>query len=126
MTMGHLQLIHHPCELIQKKYRDQHGTCVTKYKTFAAEPGVPELLQLYKDVYNYDPRTGRPGRYSRITPESMKQYKYDLALFYKTFTGKSLPSDITRFSQIKLKDYSCRYDPRIKCPGSPPTTRENY
>ena len=104
-----------PCELIQKKYRDQHGTCVTKYKTFAAEPGVPELLQLYKDVYNYDPRTGRSGKYSRITPESMKQYKRDLSLFYKTFTGKSLPSNITRFSQIKLKDYSCKYDPRIKC-----------
>ena len=113
---GTLTINPSPCELIQKKYRDQHGTCVTKYKTFAAEPGVPELLQLYKDVYNYDPRTGRPGKYSRITPESMKQYKRDLALFYKTFTGKSLPSDITRFSQIKLKDYSCRYDPRIKCP----------
>jgi len=115
---GTLTINPSPCKLIQQKYRDQHGTCVTKYKTFAAEPGVPELLQLYKDVYNYDPRTGKPGRYSRITPESMKQYKRDLALFYKTFTGKSLPSDITRFSQIKLKDYSCRYDQRIKCPGS--------
>jgi len=117
---GTLTINPSPCELIQKKYRDQHGTCVTKYKTFAAEPGVPELLQLYKDVYNYDPRTGRSGKYSRITPESMKQYKRDLALFYKTFTGKSLPSDITRFSQIKLKDYSCRYDPRIKCPPGRP------
>ena len=87
---GTLTINPSPCKLIQQKYRDQHGTCVTKYKTFAAEPGVPELLQLYKDVYNYDPRTGKPGRYSRITPESMKQYKRDLALFYKTFTGNIL------------------------------------
>ena len=49
-----------PCKLIQKKYRDQHGTCVTKYKNFYAEPGVPELIQLYKDIYNYHPRSGKP------------------------------------------------------------------
>ena len=105
-----------PCKLIQKKYRDEHGKCITKYKTFAAEPGVPELKSLYKDIYNYDPRAGSTGKYTKLSKEAMKQYRYDLKQFYRAFTGKELPDKIKSFSQIKLSDYSCKYDPRIKCP----------
>ena len=104
-----------PCELIQKKYRDEHGKCITKYKTFGAEPGVPELKNLYKDIYNYDPRAGKPGKYTKLSKEALKQYRYDLKQFYRAFTGKQLPDKIKSFSQIKLSDYSCKYDPRIKC-----------
>jgi len=112
-----------PCKLIQEKYRDEHGKCVTKYKKFSAEPGVPELKNLYKDIYNYDPRSGQRGKYTKLSKDAMKQYRYDLKQFYKTFTGKQLPDNIKSFSEIKLSDYSCKFDPRIKCP---PREKNSY
>jgi len=97
------------CSLIQTKYRDNEGRAQTKYNTLANEPGIPELRYLYKDIFDFD-----SGKFSRLSVEARKQYDYDLKTFYRTFTGKTMPSDITRFSQIKLRDYSCRYDHRIK------------
>ena len=97
------------CSLIQTKYRDSEGRAQTKYNTLANEPGIPELRYLYKDIFDFD-----SGKFSRLSVEARKQYDYDLKTFYRTFTGKRMPNDITRFSQIKLRDYSCRYDPRIK------------
>ena len=69
-------------------------------KSLFDEIGIPELEQLYYDVYNIDKH-----KYDGMSAES-KKYKEDLATFYKTFTGEeSLPDGIDKFSHIRLKSY---------------------
>jgi hypothetical protein len=71
-------------------------------KSLMDEPGIPELKQLYIDIFNYN-----TGKFTGMSKESKEQYTKDLSLFYKTFTGQSkIPSNIKNFSDIKLKDYS--------------------
>uniref|UniRef100_A0A6C0CNE1 Uncharacterized protein n=1 Tax=viral metagenome TaxID=1070528 RepID=A0A6C0CNE1_9ZZZZ len=70
-------------------------------KSLFDEIGIPELEQLYYDVYNIDKH-----KYDGMSAESKKKYKEDLATFYKTFTGEeSLPGGIDKFSHIRLKSY---------------------
>ena len=65
------------------------------------EPGIPELETLYYDVYDYD-----SGEYKSMSDETKKKYLEDVKLFYKIFTGnKNVPENVTRFSNITLKDY---------------------
>lgn len=67
------------------------------------EPGIPELIQLYYDD-NFDFKTGKFLEMSKISKE---QFLKDLHEFYKEFTGESVvPSHVTKFSDIKLKNYS--------------------
>ena len=69
-------------------------------KSLFDEIGIPELEQLYYDVYNIDKH-----KYDGMSAESKKKYKEDLATFYKTFTGEeSLPDGIDKFSHIRLKN----------------------
>ena len=41
-----------------------------------------------------------------MSDEMKLQYKTDLQSFYEAFTGnKNMPADVTKFSQIKLRDF---------------------
>lgn len=67
------------------------------------EPGVPELMYLYYDD-NFDPKT---GNFLDMSEVSREQFLKDLHEFYIEFTGESeVPSTITKFSDIKLRNYS--------------------
>ena len=58
-------------------------------RKFTTEPGVPELRALYLDYYDYG-----TGKFTKMTAKSKQQYKNDVALFYKVFTGRSrVPSN---------------------------------
>lgn len=68
------------------------------------EPGIPELENLYFDD-KYDFAT---GTFTGMSKSTAKKYKKDLLLFYQVFTGektKHLPPEITKFSDIKLRNY---------------------
>jgi len=79
--------------------------------TLIDEPGILELEKLYYDVYNYD-----SGKYDSMSDKQKNRYKQDLKTFYTAFTGnsKEMPSDITKFADIKLANYhdseGCRKD----------------
>jgi len=71
-------------------------------KNLADEPGIPELMQLYFD--KYDDKT---GSFIGMSEETENLFKKDLHKFYTAFTGNtSMPDEITRFSDIKLRDYN--------------------
>lgn len=76
-------------------------------------------MELYYDD-NYDYKTGKFTGMSQKT----KQIFYDnLKIFYNVFTGKSdMPPEITKFSDIKLRDYH-----RMPaCQGSNPPFQQTY
>lgn len=72
-------------------------------KTLEDEPGIQELLKLYlDDKYDYS-----NGIFTGMSPETESQFRKDLKLFYTAFTGNDvMPDNITKFSDIKLRDYS--------------------
>lgn len=78
------------------------------------EPGIPELEELYYDD-NYDFKT---GKFTGMSENTRKVYLSDLQIFYNIFTGEqgTLPSGITSFRDIKLRDYH----KMEKCSGSDP------
>jgi hypothetical protein len=61
---------------------------------------IPELEPHYFDKYDY-----KSGVFSSMSSKMQKKYKTDLAEFYKTLTGKTLPATITKFKEISLNDY---------------------
>lgn len=71
-------------------------------KSLDDEPGITELEKLYYDD-EYDVST---GLFTKMSESSAQQYKEDLNLFYKTFTNNTDMNNITKFSEIKLKDYN--------------------
>jgi hypothetical protein len=74
-----------------------------KVKTLDEEIGIPELMELYYDD-GYDYKT---GKFNKMSEETEKQFKNDLKNFYINFTGDyNVPESVTKFSEIKLKDYS--------------------
>jgi hypothetical protein len=88
-------------------------------KTLNEEPGIPELMQLYlDDKYDYS-----TGLFTGMSPNTEKQFQKDLKLFYTAFTGDVImPPEITKFSDIKLRDYSKRNG----CLGDNPAFKKNY
>jgi hypothetical protein len=70
-------------------------------KILQNEPGIPELEKLYYDVYNYN-----TGSFTSMSDDMKKQYNNDLQAFYTLFTGnENMPSNITKFGQIPLRDF---------------------
>ena len=70
-------------------------------KSLMDEPGIPELRELYNDVYDY-----HVGKYVGMSPAATEKYKSDLASFYKAFTGATeVPAEITSFSSIPLMQF---------------------
>ena len=100
----------------------------TSKENLSDEPGIPELMNLYYDKYDYE-----KGEYNNMSDESRKRFMDDLFLFYKHFTGiedaikKKYPDldekkmnqlildefnnqGIKKFSDIKLKDYGSTFE----------------
>ena len=97
--------------IIQPKVCDMNVSKTGADKTLADEPGITELMRLYLDD-NYDYSN---GTFTGMSKETEKQFRKDLKLFYKAFTGnEDMPDTIQKFSDIKLRDYS-------KKPGCQPS-----
>ena len=104
---------------IQPKVCDMNIDKNGSTKNLENEPGIPELLRLYLDD-NYDYSTGAFTGMSDITK---KQYMNDLNVFYTTFTGnQTMPPEITKFSDIKLRDYNSQKG----CQGNQPLFKAKY
>jgi hypothetical protein len=88
-------------------------------KTLADEPGITELMKLYLDD-NYDYSN---GNFSGMSDATKKQFMKDLKLFYTAFTGnETMPPEITKFSDIKLRDYN----KKPGCQGATPVLKTKY
>ena len=88
-------------------------------KTLADEPGINELMKLYLDD-NYDFSN---GNFTGMSETTKKQFMKDLKLFYTAFTGnENMPPEITKFSDIKLKDYN----KTPNCQGTNPAFKHKY
>ena len=88
-------------------------------KKLSDEPGIPELMTLYFDD-NYDYSNGTFTGMSEVTK---KQFTSDLKTFYTAFTGnENMPSEITKFSDIKLRDFNSL----LGCQGNTPTLKNKY
>ena len=104
---------------IQPKVCDMNVGKDGTSKTLEDEPGIPELLRLYLDD-NYDYSVGLFAGMSEITK---KEFIQDLKTFYTAFTGnENMPPEITKFSDIKLKDYNKQNG----CQGSNPLYKSKY
>ena len=85
--------------------------------TLDQEPGIPEFMQLYFDKYN--PET---GEFDDMTTTAKSTFDEDLKIFYEVFTGNTtMPNFITKFSDIKLRDY--HNNPQ--CRGDDPTLNKH-
>ena len=96
----------------------ESSICVADANKLQDQHGVPELYELYCDS-DYDEES---GQFLGIQNNTQEQYKRDLQLFYKTFTGKDeVPESIKRFGDIPLNNYSkksvCK-NPAIQQGGS--------
>ena len=88
-------------------------------KTLADEPGITELLRLYLDD-NYDYSN---GNFTGMSDSTKSQFIKDLKIFYTTFTGnETMPPEITKFSDIKLRDYN----KKPGCQGDKPIFKNKY
>lgn len=78
---------------VQEEYDDT--------KNFNDEIGIPELENLYYDVFDF-----KTGKFYQMSKKSKQQYKKDLSTFYSVFSGKKkMPENIKKFAQIKLRDF---------------------
>ena len=88
-------------------------------KSLNNEPGIPELMQLYLDD-EYDYAT---GVFLGMSDKTKTQFNNDLKMFYQVFTGNNdMPDNITKFSDIKLKDYN----QKVGCQGDNPLFKKKY
>ena len=72
-----------------------------KIKTLKEEPGIPELEHLYyDDGYNYE-----TGKFEKMSEDATIQYATDLKLFYEAFTGNPMDETVTKFGDIKLRNF---------------------
>ena len=82
-------------------------------KTLIDEPGMNQLEKLYNDVYDYE-----TGKFTGMSDEMREEYRKDLGVLYKAFTGKDeMPESIQKFSQVPLRDFGslsgCQGEPKI-------------
>ena len=102
---------------ITPKFCDMNKVGSDKTKSLMDEPGIPELRELYNDVYDYN-----VGKYVGMSPAATEKYKSDLASFYKAFTGaKEVPEGITSFSSIPL----IQFHKSIHCMKKPENATES-
>ena len=104
---------------MQPKICDMNVSETEKEKTLDDEPGIDELLDLYlDDTYDYS-----TGTFTGMSNNTKTQFMKDLKLFYTTFTGnEEMPSNITKFSDIKLQEY----DKQNRCMGDKPSFKQKY
>jgi len=104
---------------IQPRVCDMNTSNNGLEKTLADEPGIRELMKLYLDD-NYDYST---GSFTGMSDSTKVQFMKDLKLFYTAFTGnETMPPEITKFSDIKLRDYN----KKPGCQGDNPTLGVKY
>jgi len=104
---------------IQPKICDINLNKDGSVKDLEDEPGIPELMQLYLDD-NYDFSN---GTFTGMSETTKKQFMKDLKLFYTAFTGnENMPPDITKFSDIKLRNYNSKQG----CQGNNPILKNKY
>ena len=104
---------------IQPRVCDMNSTKTGLEKTLADEPGITELMNLYLDD-NYDYSN---GTFTGMSDSTRKQFNKDLQLFYTAFTGNEImPPEITKFSDIKLRDYN----KKPGCQGDKPIFKNKY
>jgi hypothetical protein len=73
-------------------------------KNLSQEPGISELIQLYYDKYDYS-----NGTFIGMSEDAKQEYNTDLKTFYYAFTGnKVMPPEITKFSDIMLRDFNSK------------------
>lgn len=102
---------------ITPKFCDMNKIATDRSKTLMDEPGIPELRELYNDVYDY-----HVGKFVGMSPAATERYKSDLASFYRAFTGaKEVPAEITSFSGVPLTPYH----QSVYCMKKPEPTPEN-
>jgi hypothetical protein len=104
---------------IQPKVCDVNLNKIGQVKTLSEEPGISELMRLYlDDKYDYS-----NGTFTGMSKETEQQYRNDLKTFYTAFTGNEImPPEITKFSDIKLRDYSNKKG----CQGTIPLYKNKY
>jgi hypothetical protein len=86
---------------LSPKICDMNLDAAGNSKSLIDEPGIPELLKLYFDNYDYS-----TGEFNGMTPQTQSQYSKDVHTFFTAFTGKSeMPPEITKFSDIKLRNF---------------------
>jgi hypothetical protein len=86
-------------------------------KSLMDEPGIPELRELYNDVYDYN-----VGKFVGMSPAATEKYNSDLRSFYTAFTGsKEVPAEITSFSSIPL----IQFHKSVYCMKKPEPMAEN-
>ena len=86
---------------LSPKICDMNLDATGNSKSLIDEPGIPELLKLYFDNYDYS-----TGEFNGMTPQTQSQYSKDVHTFFTAFTGKAdMPPEITKFSDIKLRNY---------------------
>jgi len=61
------------------------------------EPGIPELEDLYYDIFNY-----KTGTFDKMSEKAREKYDNDLKKFYFVYSGKKMPEFIKKFEQIKI------------------------
>ena len=89
------------CSMNVNKKISTNGETMNEIKRLVDEPGIPELINLYKDVYNT-----KTGKYDSMSSKSKADYKEHLVEFYKAFTGNdNMPATIKKFSDIELRSY---------------------
>jgi hypothetical protein len=104
---------------LQPKVCDMNINKTGLDKTLADEPGITELMRLYLDD-NYDYSN---GNFTGMTDSTKSEFMKDLKLFYTAFTGnETMPPEITKFSDIKLRDYN----KKPGCQGTPPVLKGKY
>jgi hypothetical protein len=104
---------------LQPKVCDMNTSKNGLDKTLADEPGITELMKLYLDD-NYDYSN---GNFTGMSESTKKQFMKDLKLFYTAFTGnETMPPEITKFSDIKLRDYN----KKPGCQGANPALKMKY
>jgi hypothetical protein len=88
-------------------------------KNLGDEPGIPEFIKLYLDD-NYDFSN---GTFTGMSDTTKKQFLKDLKTFYTAFTGnENMPPEITKFSDIKLRDYKAKQG----CQGENPILKSKF
>ena len=87
--------------ILSPKICDMNVDATGNSKSLIDEPGVPELLKLYFDKYDYS-----TGEFTGMTEHTQEQYNKDLLKFFTAFTGKDvMPPEVKKFSDIKLRNY---------------------
>lgn len=104
---------------LQPKICDMNVSRNGLEKTLLDEPGIQELMKLYLDD-NYDYSN---GTFTGMSESTKKDFLKDLKLFYTAFTGnETMPPEITKFSDIKLRDFS----KKPTCQGDNPILKNKY